>query len=509
MPITPSCTLTADKDKVAVDTVSRLTVSCSPVSSTTTYEWTGGTCAGNTSAICEVAASETTSYSVIASNGEAKSNPVNATVTVIVKPICTLSASSTAIKAGEPLTLTANCGLEVENYSWSGEGCAGNTTATCTVNPMVTEKEALIEYAVTANNISGASNNATAAVTVLPVCDAPKVLDGGVCVTPRYTLTVIKLGTGAVLSDDLSKSINCGEKCSHTYNLNESVLLTAYPATLGTVFDGWTGACTGTAPCPVTVDTTKTLTALNEVWVQANFKRALFSVKKITGDGNDVFMSLITKAEAPITATVYFNPADKGKVGAVFVTALVPADFLQHDGKTNLVLAQLTSIGWQRIVDDQFIPYATGELNEDFPQLPILTATDSKNLIGSQFCVGYGTSAAEMISTKRMQLVASLADPNATNTNTRTCNITLPVPDATVFAYAEANYPSLFTGKVESGQYEQYNYRYYSESGTYLGVDTAGNISLLGPNTNNQIIPVGSVESFRKVITDWESAQSR
>lgn len=79
------------------------------------------------------------------------------------------------------------------------------------------------------------------------------------------------------------------------------------------------------------------------------------------------------------------------------------------------------------------------------------------------------------------------------------------ISDARVFAYAEANYPSLFAGAAMAGQYLQYNYRYYQDSGNYLGIDTSGVIYILGPYTGGVITAVGPVEFFRSYITAWEA----
>lgn len=81
-----------------------------------------------------------------------------------------------------------------------------------------------------------------------------------------------------------------------------------------------------------------------------------------------------------------------------------------------------------------------------------------------------------------------------------------PISDDRVFAYAEANYSSLFAGTPTAGQYLQYNYRYYPASGNYLAVDTAGVIYILGPYTGNVITDVSPVESLRGHITEWEAA---
>ena len=55
-----------------------------------------------------------------------------------------------------------------------------------------------------------------------------------------------------------------------------------------------------------------------------------------------------------------------------------------------------------------------------------------------------------------------------------------------VFAYAEANFPSIFTNEGTAGQYQHYLYRFYPASGNYLGIDPDGKIVILGPYGNCQ-----------------------
>ena len=74
-----------------------------------------------------------------------------------------------------------------------------------------------------------------------------------------------------------------------------------------------------------------------------------------------------------------------------------------------------------------------------------------------------------------------------------------------VFAYAEANYPTLFPGTAADQQFQQYSYRYYPASANYLAVDTANVIFMLGPDTGNVLTNVGSVASFADAIIAWEA----
>ncbi|MCX7176242.1 MAG: hypothetical protein NT159_20420 [Proteobacteria bacterium] len=74
-----------------------------------------------------------------------------------------------------------------------------------------------------------------------------------------------------------------------------------------------------------------------------------------------------------------------------------------------------------------------------------------------------------------------------------------------VFAYAASKYPSLFAGTPTGGQYLQYTYQYYPTSQSFLAVDGAGIVYVLGPYTNNALTPVGPVSAFSSLVTAWET----
>ena len=73
---------------------------------------------------------------------------------------------------------------------------------------------------------------------------------------PKYTLTVRRSGSGTVTGP----GINCGGDCSEPYLSGTVVTLTATPAS-GYYFSGWSGACTGTEGCAVTMTAAKSVTA--------------------------------------------------------------------------------------------------------------------------------------------------------------------------------------------------------------------------------------------------------
>jgi hypothetical protein len=90
-----------------------------------------------------------------------------------------------------------------------------------------------------------------------------------------YPLSVSLGGTGSGSVSSSPAGISCGADCSESYNRGTVVTLTASPAT-GSVFSGWSGSCSGTVPCQLTLDAAKS--------VGASFAPA--PAKSVPGDFN-------------------------------------------------------------------------------------------------------------------------------------------------------------------------------------------------------------------------------
>ena len=80
--------------------------------------------------------------------------------------------------------------------------------------------------------------------------------------TPEYKLTVAKTGTGSGTVTSSPSGINCGTgaSCEHEYEEDTEVTLSQVAAS-GSEFKEWTGACTGTGTCKVTMSEAKSVTA--------------------------------------------------------------------------------------------------------------------------------------------------------------------------------------------------------------------------------------------------------
>lgn len=85
------------------------------------------------------------------------------------------------------------------------------------------------------------------------------VKDSKVIAPNTYQLTVNKLGDGNGIVTSSVAGIDCGTVCSASFNAGTTVTLTA--TTRGGIFIGWSGACSGTEDCTVTMDAAKSVTA--------------------------------------------------------------------------------------------------------------------------------------------------------------------------------------------------------------------------------------------------------
>jgi hypothetical protein len=75
----------------------------------------------------------------------------------------------------------------------------------------------------------------------------------------RFTLTVATAGTGSGLVYMSPGAIGCGS-CQESFGVGTSVTLTPTPDT-SSLFTGWSGDCSGSGPCQVTMDQARSVTA--------------------------------------------------------------------------------------------------------------------------------------------------------------------------------------------------------------------------------------------------------
>ena len=79
-------------------------------------------------------------------------------------------------------------------------------------------------------------------------------------VLQKRTLEVAKTGSGTGGVTSATPGIDCGSDCSNDYDYGTEVTLNPTPGP-NSLFTGWSGACTGTAACVVTLDQARQVTA--------------------------------------------------------------------------------------------------------------------------------------------------------------------------------------------------------------------------------------------------------
>ena len=132
------------------------------------------------------------------------------------------SACSATFGAGAVVTLTATPAAGSVFAGWSGGGCSGTGSCVVTVS---------------------AATTVTATFSV-----------------PTFTLTVTRTGTGSGTIISAPAGIGCPVTCAAPFTPGTRVTLAAQ-ADPGSIFSGWSGGCSGTSACVVTLNAATTVTA--------------------------------------------------------------------------------------------------------------------------------------------------------------------------------------------------------------------------------------------------------
>jgi predicted carbohydrate-binding protein with CBM5 and CBM33 domain len=148
------------------------------------------------------------------------------TVTASTGGLSCGSTCSASYTSGASVSLVAAAAVGSTFAGWGG-GCSG-TAATCTVS-------------MTAAQSVTATFNATGGSTA-------------------FVLSVAKSGTGGGTVYSTPTGITCGTTCSASYANGTAVTLIGDVAA-GSTFAGWSGACSGTGPCTVTMSQAQSVTA--------------------------------------------------------------------------------------------------------------------------------------------------------------------------------------------------------------------------------------------------------
>jgi hypothetical protein len=206
-------------------TGSSVTLTAVAASGSTFTGWSGA-CSGTGACTLSMTQSRAVTATFTASTtyalSVARAGAGTGTVTSSPAGINCGSTCSASYAGGTSVTLTAAAASNSTFAGWSG-ACSG--TGSCTVS--MTQ-----------------ARSVTATFGAAATC----------------SLTVTKAGTGSGTVASSPAGISCGATCSASYGGNASVTLTATPDS-GSVFAGWSGACTGTASCVLSMSQARAVTA--------------------------------------------------------------------------------------------------------------------------------------------------------------------------------------------------------------------------------------------------------
>jgi hypothetical protein len=161
--------------------------------------------------------------------------------------------SLTVTNGGTNNLLVNSINLSVNSSLFSivngGDGCSGNTLApsqSCAVQAV---------FAPTAVGPQSATLSVSSNDPTNPLLNITLTGNG---LNPTLTVTKADIGTGTVTSSP--GGISCGTTCTGQFTTGSSITLTATPDT-GSLFTGWSGACSGMSSCNVTMNAITNVTA--------------------------------------------------------------------------------------------------------------------------------------------------------------------------------------------------------------------------------------------------------
>jgi hypothetical protein len=282
-----------------------VTLTASPASGSTFAGWSGTACSNGTVTVngdisCTAVFNLITTYSLTVNrlgtgSGTVTSNPAG---------INCGSSCSTTLSSGTAVTLSAIPASGSTFAGWTGNADCADGSVTVTSNMGCTATFNSSGYTLTTSVINEATSGGTSGGTIVSTpagincgsdctenytagvivtltpkpaanskfkawtghsdcTDGSVTLDANKTCTATFTLNTVSLSiskTGNGTVGSTPSGINCGTGCSFNFVAGTAVTLRATPDA-GFTLSGWSGACTGTADCVVTLSSNTTVTA--------------------------------------------------------------------------------------------------------------------------------------------------------------------------------------------------------------------------------------------------------
>lgn len=214
-------------------------------------------------------------------------------------------------------------GDSITQYRWNwGDGTTPATTASPTASHTYASAGPKTVTLTVTDNDSSLNGGRTGTKSIQVTVQAA-----------TQTLTAATAGSGSGTVSSSPAGINCGSTCSSAYASGTGVTLTATPAS-GSVFSGWSGACSGTAACSVTMGQARSVTATFSLQSSA----PICLVPKVKGKPLVAARSALTRAHC--TTGKVTKKFSKVKKGRVISQGPKPGTNLAAGAKVNLVISK-------------------------------------------------------------------------------------------------------------------------------------------------------------------------
>ncbi len=202
-------------------------------------------------------------------------------------------------QTGFSLSVTpAGTGSGTVSSSPSGISCPSTCSANFASGTVVTLTAAVGSGSTFAGWSGACTGTGTCSVTMSAAKSVTATFNATVT---TFALSVTLAGTGAGTVSSSPTGISCPSTCSANFNSGAVVTLTEVVGS-GSTFAGWSGACTGTGTCSVTMSAAKSVTAT----FNATVTTFALSVT-LAGTGAGTVSSSPTGISCPSTCSANFN----------------------------------------------------------------------------------------------------------------------------------------------------------------------------------------------------------
>lgn len=203
--------------------------------------------------------------------------------------------------------------------------------------------------------------NATGVITAADI-SAVKARSSTTLPGVTTSLNISKTGSGTGTVTSAPPGIDCGADCTESYTSATVVTLTA-TANSGSTFGGWSGACTGTGPCIVTMNASRSLIA--------NFTTG----PTLAVDPNPLRLTAVTDIARAVTQMIPVTGGTITATGAdgTVYTLDVPADALL--APTQISMTPTVSLDTPDIAKDAAYGVELGPVGASFHNFVTLTIT--------------------------------------------------------------------------------------------------------------------------------------